>query len=339
MRYLFSLLMIVCLFSCTNDNNQKDSQTMPPKYALVIHGGAGTIERSSMDSATEKAYVDALNFALDTGEKILKEGGKSIDAVEAVIKTMEDNPLFNAGKGAVFTNEGKNELDASIMTGYDQKAGAIGGVTTVKHPISLARAVMEKSEHVMMVGKGAEAFAAKCSLEIVDPSYFFTERRYNSLQKILKEDSEKVELSEDEKGNKKHGTVGCVALDLQGNITAGTSTGGMTNKKFNRIGDAPIIGAGTFADNKTCGVSCTGHGEFFIRYTVARDIAAMMEYKGSSLKEACDYIIYQKLVEKGGEGGLIAIDHQGNIEMPFNSSGMYRGWAKEGQREVKIYKD
>ncbi|HMS70942.1 MAG: isoaspartyl peptidase/L-asparaginase [Saprospiraceae bacterium] len=339
MRYLFSLLMIVCLFSCANDNNQKDSQTMPPKYALVIHGGAGTIERSSMDSATEKAYVDALNFALDTGEKILKEGGKSIDAVEAVIKTMEDNPLFNAGKGAVFTNEGKNELDASIMTGYDQKAGAIGGVTTVKHPISLARAVMEKSEHVMMVGKGAEAFAAKCSLEIVDPSYFFTERRYNSLQKILKEDSEKVELSEDEKGNKKHGTVGCVALDLQGNITAGTSTGGMTNKKFNRIGDAPIIGAGTFADNKTCGVSCTGHGEFFIRYTVARDIAAMMEYKGSSLKEACDYIIYQKLVEKGGEGGLIAIDHQGNIEMPFNSSGMYRGWAKEGQREVKIYKD
>jgi len=331
--------MIVCLFSCANDNNQKDSQTMPPKYALVIHGGAGTIERSSMDSATEKAYVDALNFALDTGEKILKEGGKSIDAVEAVIKTMEDNPLFNAGKGAVFTNEGKNELDASIMTGYDQKAGAIGGVTTVKHPISLARAVMEKSEHVMMVGKGAEAFAAKCSLEIVDPSYFFTERRYNSLQKILKEDSEKVELSEDEKGNKKHGTVGCVALDLQGNITAGTSTGGMTNKKFNRIGDAPIIGAGTFADNKTCGVSCTGHGEFFIRYTVARDIAAMMEYKGSSLKEACDYIIYQKLVEKGGEGGLIAIDHQGNIEMPFNSSGMYRGWAKEGQREVKIYKD
>lgn len=339
MRYLFSLLMIVCLFSCADDNNQKDTQTMAPKYALVIHGGAGTIERSSMDSATEKAYIDALHFALDTGEKILKEGGKSIDVVEAVIKTMEDNPLFNAGKGAVFTNEGKNELDASIMTGDDQKAGAIGGVTTVKHPISLARAVMEKSEHVMMVGKGAEAFAAKCSLEIVDPSYFFTERRYNSLQKILKEDSEKVELSEDEKGNKKHGTVGCVALDLQGNITAGTSTGGMTNKKFNRIGDAPIIGAGTFADNKNCGVSCTGHGEFFIRYTVARDIAAMMEYKGSSLKEACDYIIYQKLVEKGGEGGLIAIDHLGNIEMPFNSSGMYRGWAKEGQREVKIYKD
>jgi len=331
--------MIVCLFSCAKDNGQKVNKTISPKYALVIHGGAGTIERSSMDSATEKAYTDALNFALDTGEKILKEGGKSIDAVEAVIKTMEDNPLFNAGKGAVFTNEGKNELDASIMTGDDQKAGAIGGVTTVKHPISLARAVMEKSEHVMMVGKGAEAFAAKCSLEIVDPSYFFTERRYNSLQKILKEDSEKVELSEDEKGNKKHGTVGCVALDLQGNITAGTSTGGMTNKKFNRIGDAPIIGAGTFADNKTCGVSCTGHGEFFIRYTVARDIAAMMEYKGSSLKEACDYIIYQKLVEKGGEGGLIAVDHQGNIEMPFNSSGMYRGWAKEGQREVKIYKD
>ena len=251
---------------------------------------------------------------------------------------MEDNPLFNAGKGAVFTHEGKNELDASIMRGDNQMAGAVGGVTTVKNPILLARAIMERSDHVMMVGKGAEAFAATYDLEIVDPSYFYTVKRWKSLQDILKQDSVKTQLSEDEKGNKKHGTVGCVALDMDGNIVAGTSTGGMTNKRFNRVGDAPIIGAGTYADNSTCGVSCTGHGEFFIRFTVARDIAAMMEYKGITLNEACNEIVYNKLVKKGGEGGLIAIDKNGNIEMPFNTSGMYRGWAKEGQREVKFYK-
>lgn len=291
-----------------------------------------------MDKATEDAYYTALNEALDAGEQILATGGKSIDAVVAAIKIMEDNPLFNAGKGAVFTHEGKNELDASIMRGDNQMAGAVGGVTTVKNPILLARAIMERSDHVMMVGKGAEAFAATCDLEIVDPSYFYTEKRWKSLQDILKQDSVKTQLSEDEKGNKKHGTVGCVALDMDGNIVAGTSTGGMTNKRYNRVGDAPIIGAGTYADNSTCGVSCTGHGEFFIRFTVARDIAAMMEYKGITLNEACNEIVYNKLVKKGGEGGLIAIDKNGNIEMPFNTSGMYRGWAKEGQREVKIYK-
>ena len=337
-----TLCLFICFSLCiTCTKKENGSLAIPDKvnYALVIHGGAGTIEKKDMDEDTEKAYMDALNAALTAGENILKTGGKSIDAVEASIRMMEDNPLFNAGKGAVFTNEGKNELDASIMSGDNQKAGAVGSVTTVKNPISLARAVMEKSEHVMMIGRGAETFAAKCSLDIVDPSYFYTEKRWNSLQKILKEDAEKTQLSEDEKGNKKHGTVGCVALDISGNIVAGTSTGGMTNKKYNRIGDAPIIGAGTYADNLTCGVSCTGHGEFFIRYTVARDIAAMMEYKGSTLKEACDYIVNKKLVEKGGEGGLIAIDKFGNIEMSFNSSGMYRGWAKEGKREVKIYKD
>jgi len=291
-----------------------------------------------MDKETEDAYYTALNEALDAGEQILATGGKSIDAVVAAIKIMEDNPLFNAGKGAVFTHEGKNELDASIMRGDNQMAGAVGGVTTVKNPILLARAIMERSDHVMMVGKGAEAFAATCDLEIVDPSYFYTEKRWKSLQDILKQDSVKTQLSEDEKGNKKHGTVGCVALDIDGNIVAGTSTGGMTNKRYNRVGDAPIIGAGTYADNSTCGVSCTGHGEFFIRFTVARDIAAMMEYKGITLNEACNEIVYNKLVKKGGEGGLIAIDKNGNIEMPFNTSGMYRGWAKEGQREVKIYK-
>ncbi len=319
-------------------NNSLSNEITKPEYAIVIHGGAGTIEKSNMDEATEKAYHDALNQSLDAGESVLKSGGKSIDAVIAAIQIMEDSPLFNAGKGAVFTNDGKNELDASIMTGDTQMAGAAGSVTNVKNPIKLARAIMEKSEHVMMVGQGAEAFAAKCGLEIVEPSYFYTDIRWNSLQKILKEDAEKTALSEDEKGNKKNGTVGCVALDKYGNIVAGTSTGGMTNKRYNRLGDAPIIGAGTYADNATCGVSCTGHGEYFIRYTVARDIAALMEYKGVSLKEACDLIVNKKLVEKGGEGGLIAIDKYGNIEMPFNSSGMYRGWAKPNQRETKIYK-
>ncbi len=335
---IFNLLFIYLGCQPKNEEQFKANDTIKPKYAIVIHGGAGTIEKRNMDEATEKAYHKTLNESLDAGESILKSGGKSMDAVIAAIQIMEDSPLFNAGKGAVFTNDGKNELDASIMTGDTQMAGAAGSVTNVKNPITLARAIMEKSEHVMMVGKGAEAFAAKCGLEIVEPSYFYTEKRWNSLQQILKEDAEKTALSEDEKGNKKNGTVGCVALDSYGNIVAGTSTGGMTNKRYNRLGDAPIIGAGTYADNASCGVSCTGHGEFFIRYTVARDIAALMEYKGVTLKEACDQIVYKKLVSKGGEGGLIAIDKHGNIEMPFNSKGMYRGWAKPGQRETKIYK-
>jgi L-asparaginase / beta-aspartyl-peptidase len=339
------LITLICIYvgmnSCQPSNQSKTeeskSSTRPP-YAIVIHGGAGTIDRKDMDSLTEQKYISALNEALDIGEKILANGGKSIDAVETVIRYLEDNPLFNAGKGAVFTHEGKNELDASIMTGYDQKAGAVGSVLTVKNPISLARKVMEKSEHVFMIGRGAEQFAKEQALDLVDPSYFYTEKRYQSLQKILQEDTTKIELSEDEKGNKKHGTVGCVAFDKNGDIVAGTSTGGMTNKRYNRLGDAPVIGAGTYADNTTCGVSCTGHGEFFIRYTVARDIAAMMEYKGVTLKEACHEIVYKKLVAKGGEGGLIAIDKDGNIEMPFNTSGMYRGYTKQGKREVSIYK-
>ncbi len=309
------------------------------QYAIVIHGGAGTIEKKNMDAQTEKAYKEALHRALDAGEEILQAGGKSIEAVEAAICIMEDSPLFNAGKGAVFTHEGKNELDASIMCGDTKMAGAVGSVTIVKNPIRLARAIMEKSEHVMMIGAGAEQFAKKTGLEIVDPSYFYTERRWQSLQKILQEDKDSTALSEDEKGNKKNGTVGCVALDKFGNIVAGTSTGGMTNKQFNRLGDAPIIGAGTYADNASCGVSCTGHGEYFIRFTVARDVAALMEYKGWTLEKAANYIINEKLVKERGEGGLIALDRKGNIAMPFNSSGMYRGWAKQGKREVLIYKN
>lgn len=336
------MISVVLLALACNPKDKVEVSTSVlhvPEYAIVIHGGAGTIERSNMDEATEKAYHEALNAALDIGEKILQNGGSSLDAVEMTIRYLEDSPLFNAGKGAVFTHEGKNELDASIMTGADQKAGAVAGVTTIRNPISAARAVMEKTEHVMLIGKGAEIFASNTGLEIVDPSYFFTEKRWQSLQKILKENAEKTELSEDEKGNKKNGTVGCVALDKNGNITAGTSTGGMTNKRYNRVGDAPVIGAGTFADNATCGISCTGHGEYFIRYTVARDVAALMEYKGLSLENAADYIVNKKLVEKGGEGGLIGIDNKGNIVMPFNSSGMYRGYARPGQRYTGIYKD
>lgn len=338
-RLFFIFVSVFIFFACKENAKVKTAELEKPAYAMVIHGGAGTILKENMTLEKEKAYIDAMNKALDIGEEILKNGGSSMDAVEKSIRYMEDSPLFNAGKGAVFTHDGKNEMDASFMYGKDQNAGAVGGVTNVKHPISAARAVLEESEHVMMAGKGAERFAQLQGLEIVDPSYFRTERRWNSLQRILNSEKEKTELSESDDKDKKHGTVGCVALDKDGNIAAGTSTGGMTNKKFNRIGDSPIIGAGTYADNATCGVSSTGHGEYFIRYTVARDIAAMMEYGGKSLKEAADYIINKKLVEKGGTGGVVALDQMGNITMPFNTAGMYRGYTKPGERVVKIYKE
>ena len=336
----FSLIV----FSCKPAEDQgHDSpatirtEMKSPKYAIVIHGGAGTIQRENMSTEKDSSYRAMLNTALDVGEKILAAGGSSLDAIEATIRIMEDSPLFNAGRGAVFTHEGKNAHDASIMEGSDQMAGAITGTSNVKHPISLARAVMEKSNHVMMAGKGAETFAAEVGLEQVDPKYFYTERRWNSLQRILKKEEAELEFTADDV-DKKQGTVGCVALDKNGNIAAGTSTGGMTNKRYDRIGDSPVIGAGTFADNLTCGVSATGHGEFFIRFTVARDIAAMMEYGGYTLEEAGEKIINEKLVEKGGTGGVVALDRYGNISMPFNTSGMYRGWRKPGEQYVGIYK-
>ena len=336
---IYFFIIVCLLYSCSEKPQKEVKSDERPAYAIVIHGGAGTILKENIGDELEKAYRGAMNEALDIGEKILKSGGSSLDAVEQSIRFMEDSPLFNAGKGAFFNHEGKNEMDASFMFGKDQNAGAVGGVTNIKHPITAARAVLEKSEHVLMVGNGAEDFAKTQGIEIVDPSYFFTERRWHSLQRILKSESDKSELSEDDDKDKKHGTVGCVALDKDGNIAAGTSTGGMTNKKYNRIGDSPIIGAGTFADNATCGVSSTGHGEYFIRYTVARDIAALMEYGGKSLEEAGDYIINKKLVEKGGTGGVVALDRNGNIAMPFNTPGMYRGYAKPGERVVKIYKE
>jgi L-asparaginase / beta-aspartyl-peptidase len=292
------------------------------EYALVIHGGAGNISKGTISGPVEQMYRDSLEKALRIGDSILRNGGSSVDAVEACIRMLEDCPLFNAGRGAVFNAEGKNELDASIMDGSNHMAGAVAGITTVRHPISAARAVMEKSPHVMLTGKGAEAFAAEKSLEMVDPSWFFTQKRWDEYLKA------KTRMDSVTSVEGKHGTVGCVALDKNGNLAAGTSTGGMMMKKYGRVGDSPIIGAGTYADNESCAVSATGHGEFFIRNVVAYDISALMRYKGISLKEAADFVINTKLKQQGGTGGVICLDRNGNIALPFNTEGMFRGWLK-----------
>ena len=291
-------------------------------FAIAIHGGAGTITRKNMTPEKESGYRSKLEEALNTGYSILEKGGLSLDAVEATIRIMEDSELFNAGKGAVFTNAGTNELDASIMDGSNLKAGAVAGVKTVKNPISAARKVMDETWHVMLSGDGADLFAKEQNLEIVDPIYFYTQRRWDSLKKIQSE---------------KHGTVGCVALDKNGNLAAGTSTGGLTNKQWGRIGDSPIIGAGTYANNKTCAVSGTGQGEYFIRGNVAYDISAIMEYENLSVGKAARKVI-SKLSDLGGEGGVIAVDSHGNISMPFNTAGMYRGFRKSNSpAKILIY--
>ncbi|MGN6510034.1 MAG: isoaspartyl peptidase/L-asparaginase family protein [Chitinophaga sp.] len=317
-------------------------------YVMVIHGGAGTILKKNMTPEKEAAYKSALETALKKGYGVLQSGGSSLDAVEATIRVLEDNPLFNAGKGAVFTHDGHNELDASIMDGSTLAAGAVAGVRVIKNPISLARAVMEKSEHVMMAGRGAEAFAAQAGIEIVDTAYFWTQSRWDGLQKALEEDSVKTKLDHSfipphKLGilniDNKFGTVGCVALDNKGNLAAGTSTGGMTNKKFGRIGDSPIIGAGTYANNATVAVSCTGWGEFYIRNVVAYDLSALMNYKGLSVAEAGKAVI-KKVGDLGGDGGLIALDKDGNMATPFNTEGMYRAAVtKDGKIEIRIYKN
>lgn len=314
------------------------------QFAIAIHGGAGAIPRSIMGAENEKNYKKGLEEALLAGDTILSSGGNALDAVEAAVNKLEDNPLFNAGKGAVFTNGGTNELDASIMDGKNLMAGAVTGIKNVKNPVSLARVVMEKSDHVFLSGAGAMEFAKKMNLEFAPDEYFFVQDRYDQL--LQAKESDQVVLDHgNTRGatgtpNSKKGTVGAVALDVFGNIAAATSTGGMTNKKFGRVGDSPIIGAGTYANNNTCAISCTGHGEFFIRSVVAYDISCLMEYKGLSLKEACDIVVYQKLVKIGGEGGLVAIDAKGNIEMPFNSEGMYRAMRKSGgEIYLGIYKD
>jgi L-asparaginase / beta-aspartyl-peptidase len=318
-----------------------------PRLGFMIHGGAGVIRKGSLSPEREKEYRDKLVEALMAGYKALQEGRPGLDAVEIAIRIMEDSPLFNAGKGAVFTAEGKNELDASIMNGKTLAAGAVAGLRRVRNPITLARAVMERSPHVMMAGAGAEKFAAEQKLDLVEEKYFWTQPRWDALQRILKQEKEKaaepakkVSVLESEIPANKFGTVGAVALDKNGDLAAGTSTGGMTNKKYGRIGDAPIIGAGTYADNNSCAVSATGWGEFFIRIGVARDIAAIMEYQAQTVQAAADRVIQQKLQKLGGDGGIIAIDRFGNMGISFNSEGMYRAYINsEGKPVVEIYKD
>ncbi len=334
-----------------------------PRLGFILHGGAGVIQKGSLTPQKEAEYRKKLKEAVTAGYKALQDGKSSLDAVEAALRILEDSPLFNAGKGAVFTNDGKNELDASIMDGKNMAAGAVAGLHKVKNPITLARAVMEKSEHVMMVGDGAEKFAKEQNIELVPEKYFWTQERWDSLQKILQEEKKAKEnkkgtVSENRPDNflrqnpayaamteterlpqNRFGTVGAVALDKDGNIAAGTSTGGMTNKKYGRVGDAPIIGAGTYANTNTCGVSATGWGEYFIRIGVARDIAALMEYRALPVQQAADIVI-KKVGKMGGDGGVIVMDKFGNMGISFNSEGMYRAYINaDGKPVVEIYKD
>jgi beta-aspartyl-peptidase (threonine type) len=347
----FILVLFLC-FTCKNETGSKqnpkaenttEKTSEKPEFAIIIHGGAGTILKKNMTPEKEAAYSAKLEEAIRVGYEVLKNGGSSLDAVTKTINIMEDSPLFNAGKGAVFTNAETNELDASIMDGKTLNAGASAGTTNVKYPIDLARAIMDKSQHVMMAGSGAEKFAKEQGLEIVDPTYFYTERRFNSLHNAKKR--EQVELDHDDKTafydgdikDYKFGTVGCAALDKDGNLAAGTSTGGMTNKRWGRVGDAPIIGSGTYANNATCAVSSTGWGEYFIRAQVAHDISALMDYKGLSLKEASK-IVLDKVANLGGDGGIVAVDKNGNMVAEFNTAGMYRATMNDrGELTIGIY--
>lgn len=308
-----------------------------PPVVLVIHGGAGVMDRSALSAADEAKIRAELDRALDAGYAVLKSGGTALDAVNASINVMEDSPWFNAGKGAVFNAEGGHELDASIMEGHTQRAGAVAGVTTIKNPINLARAVMEHSPHVMLAGAGAEKFAdTRPEIIRVDPKYFDTDKRWQQLQ-----DAKAKETANAQRWTpgKYFGTVGAVALDRQGHIAAGTSTGGMTNKRWSRIGDSPIIGAGTYA-NEACGFSGTGWGEFYIRAVAAHDVCARVAYRGDSLAAAAEEVINHVVPKLGGDGGAIALDKAGNIAMPFNTSGMYRGWIKpDGSRGTAIFRD
>jgi len=357
-HFLCFLLLFLSINSCMNKDELKalskqnnsfhdsiyEPQQKRSEFAIVIHGGAGTILKENMTSEKEATYRSKLEEAIRVGYNILKDGGSSLDAVQKTINILEDSPLFNAGKGAVFTNAETNELDASIMDGKTLNAGASASTKTVKNPIDLARAIMENSPHVMLSGEGAEAFAIEQGIEMVDYGYFFTENRYQSLQRSKEKEGDeknnKMAIDRPEIKDSKFGTVGCVALDKDGNLAAGTSTGGMTNKRWGRIGDSPIIGAGTYANNNTCAVSSTGWGEFFIRALVAHDISALMEYKGLSIQEAAKEVIQKKVPDLGGDGGIIAVDKYGNMVMEFNTAGMYRASIDDqGELYIGIYKD
>lgn len=321
----YYLLILFGILSCKSIKEKE----IEPNFAIAIHGGAGTIIKANMTAELENEYRATLQKAITIGHDVLKNGGSSLEAVQKTIIALEDSPLFNAGKGAVLTNKGICELDASIMDGKSLKAGAVAGVTIVKNPILLANRVMENSKHVMLISKGAEEFAKENKLEIVDPNYFITEKAQKTLEKAQKTEHK----------DQKFGTVGCVALDKYGNLAAGTSTGGMTNKRWGRVGDSPIIGAGTYANNATCAVSATGWGELFIRSVVAYDISAMLEYKKETLAVATQKVM-DKVKNLGGEGGVIAIDKKGNITFEFNTAGMYRASIdKKGKLYIGIYKD
>ena len=325
---------ILIFFSIALLGCQERSQN---KIAIVIHGGAGTMKKENMTPELEELYLLKLEEAVRVGYEILKDGGTSQEAVEKTIHVMEDSPLFNAGHGAVLTSDGNAELDASFMDGETLNAGAVAGVTNVKNPISAAIAVMEKSPYVLLSSKGAEEFASDVGLELVPNSYFITERRKTQLENI--QNKNEVSFYDSYIKDSKYGTVGCVALDVNGNISAGTSTGGRSNKKWGRLGDVPVIGAGTYADNDCCGISATGWGEFFIRNVVSYDIAALVNYKNHNIKEA-SRIALNKVKDLGGDGGVIVLDKNGDVSMDFNTSGMYRAYInKEGELTVKIYND
>ena len=306
------------------------------RLALALHGGGGTIRRALMSTEREAAYGEGLQQALRRGWEVLTNGGAALDAVEATVCVLEDDPLFNAGRGSVFTHNEKHEMDAAIMSGEDLRAGAVAAVSSVKNPIKLARRVMEETPHVLLCGSGAEEFARETGCEFAPPDYFFSQFRYEQLLQARREQ----EVRLDHSPAKGFGTVGAVARDRAGHLAAATSTGGMTNKRFGRVGDTALIGAGTYADDHTCAVSCTGHGEFFIRTVAAYDIACLMKYRGLTLHDACEQVVGRTLSEMGGEGGLIAVDQRGNVALPFNSEGMYRAWITSGsEAQVAIYRD
>ncbi|HYC03737.1 MAG TPA: isoaspartyl peptidase/L-asparaginase [Azospirillaceae bacterium] len=322
-----------------------------PAWALAVHGGAGVMDRETMGPETEAAYRAAMNAALERGRAVLDRGGSALDAVEAVVRGLEDDPLFNAGRGAVFTADGRNELDAAIMDGATLKAGAVASVTGTKNPITLARAVMEKSPHVMLIGQGAEKFGQAQGVERAEPAWFFTERRWQSLKKSLAQRNlpiparpagappEPAQVSDAWPEDRKFGTVGVVALDRAGHVAAGTSTGGTTAKLWGRVGDVPVIGAGTYASDASCAVSATGTGEYFIRLGVAREICALVEYRGMSLQDAADEVIQKRVTALGGDGGVVALAPDGQVAWSFNTSGMYRARLVEGgQPVVGIFK-
>jgi len=328
------ILIVFLLFISCKPTNSSIEKINNLNFSIVIHGGAGTMSKASMSNEVKKQYINKLDEAVSIGYEILKKGGSSQEAVEKTIIVMEDSPLFNAGKGAVLNHDGNVELDASFMDGNTLNAGAISGSSMIKNPISAAISVMNNSPHVMLSGAGADKFAKSQKLDIKPNSYFITERRLNSLKNAKSKEASSLNIEQ------KIGTVGCVALDKFGNISAGTSTGGMTNKRWNRIGDAPIIGSGTYANNLTCGVSATGWGEFFIRSVAAYDISALMQYKGLSIQEASRIVIHEKIAKLGGDGGVIALDKDGNVAMEMNTEGMYRAHIdSKGNKTIKIFKE